>query len=126
MLSSTFLHSALIAATQAIDVDVAVVGGGGSGGYAAVQLRETYGKKIVVIEKQKQLLRKLCDLLMAEKLTYCRVAMRSHGTIQSLERRTTMALMRLRTSPSQLTSSDNSKFQSDHSSLYQQRNYTLI
>ncbi|RBQ80799.1 hypothetical protein FVER14953_09874 [Fusarium verticillioides] len=46
MLSSTFLHSALIAATQAIDVDVAVVGGGGSGGYAAVQLRETYGKKI--------------------------------------------------------------------------------
>ncbi|KAF5568749.1 amine oxidase [Fusarium napiforme] len=42
-------------ATQAIAVDVAIVGGGGSGGYAAVQLRENYGKKIVVIEKQKKL-----------------------------------------------------------------------
>ncbi|KAF5704522.1 hypothetical protein FGLOB1_8509 [Fusarium globosum] len=55
ILSSTLFFSALIAVAQAIDVDVAVVGGGGSGGYAAVQLRENYGKKIVVIEKQKQL-----------------------------------------------------------------------
>ncbi|KAF4454223.1 hypothetical protein F53441_3223 [Fusarium austroafricanum] len=47
--------SALVAAAQAIDVDVAIVGGGGSGGYAAVRLRENYGKKIVVVEKQKQL-----------------------------------------------------------------------
>ncbi|TVY69085.1 Beta-cyclopiazonate dehydrogenase [Fusarium oxysporum f. sp. cubense] len=55
MVSSKLLFLAVIAAVQAIDVDVAVVGGGGSGGYAAVQLRENYGKKIVVIEKQKQL-----------------------------------------------------------------------
>ncbi|EWY80720.1 hypothetical protein FOYG_16648 [Fusarium oxysporum NRRL 32931] len=55
MVSSKLLFLAVIAAVQAIDVDVAVVGGGGSGGYAAVQLRQNYGKKIVVIEKQKQL-----------------------------------------------------------------------
>lgn len=66
MLSSTLLFPALIAVAQAIDVDVAVVGGGGSGGYAAVQLRENYGKKIVVIEKQKQLVRTLRDILVAD------------------------------------------------------------
>lgn len=65
MISSALLLSAFIAAAQAIDVDVAVVGGGGSGGYAAVQLRENYGQKIVVIEKQKQLVHKMGDLLMA-------------------------------------------------------------
>lgn len=124
MLSSLLLSAFIATAAQAIDVDVAVVGGGGSGGYAAVQLRENYGKKIVVIEKQTQLVCKLSDFSMAEKLTYRRAATHSHGTIQSREKRTTMALMRSRTSPSQLTSSDNSKFPSDHSSLYQQGNYT--
>ncbi|KAG5803978.1 hypothetical protein H9Q74_011674 [Fusarium xylarioides] len=50
-----FLQTALLGGYCCIDVDVAVVGGGGSGGYAAVKLRENYGKKIVVIEKQNQL-----------------------------------------------------------------------
>ncbi|KAF5649995.1 amine oxidase [Fusarium sp. NRRL 52700] len=55
MVSAKFLLLAVVAIAGAIDVDVAVVGGGGSGGYAAVQLRENYDKKIVVIEKQSQL-----------------------------------------------------------------------
>ncbi|KAF4333868.1 amine oxidase [Fusarium beomiforme] len=55
MVSLKLALCALNAAAQAIDVDVAVIGGGGSGGYAAVQLREKYGKKIVVVEKQDKL-----------------------------------------------------------------------
>src|SRR6478735_626626 len=117
MVSSKLLFLAVIAAVQAIDVDVAVVGGGGSGGYAAVQLRENYGKKIVVIEKQKQLVRRIHNLLMEERLTYRRAATHSLGTIQSRERCTTMASTPSRISPSQLTSSNNSKFPLGQSSL---------
>lgn len=117
MVSSKILFLAVIAAVQAIDVDVAVVGGGGSGGYAAVQLRENHGKKIVVIEKQKQLVRRIHNLLMEERLTYRRVATHSLGTIQSRERRTTMASTPSRISPSQLTSSNNSKFPLGQSNL---------
>ncbi|POS75447.1 hypothetical protein DHEL01_v206152 [Diaporthe helianthi] len=42
-------------ANAAIDIDIAVIGGGGSGAYAAVRLREDFGKKIVVVEKQNRL-----------------------------------------------------------------------
>ncbi|KAF5020252.1 hypothetical protein F66182_7730 [Fusarium sp. NRRL 66182] len=45
----------LAAAAEVIDVDVAVIGGGGSGAYAAVKLRENFGKRIAVIEKRNQL-----------------------------------------------------------------------
>lgn len=44
-------------ANAAIDIDIAVIGGGGSGAYAAVRLREDFGKKIVVVEKQNRLVR---------------------------------------------------------------------
>ncbi|KAF4333199.1 amine oxidase [Fusarium beomiforme] len=37
------------------EVDVCIVGGGATGAYAAVRLREDYGKKVVVIEKQNRL-----------------------------------------------------------------------
>lgn len=40
---------------ETIDVDVAIIGGGATGAYAAVRLREDYGKKVVVIEKQNRL-----------------------------------------------------------------------
>lgn len=41
----------------AIDIDVAIIGGGASGAYAAVRLREDFGKNIVVVEKQDRLVK---------------------------------------------------------------------
>ncbi|KAF4965421.1 hypothetical protein FSARC_6772 [Fusarium sarcochroum] len=38
-----------------IEVDVAIVGGGATGAYAAVRLREDYGKSVLVIEKEDRL-----------------------------------------------------------------------
>lgn len=38
-----------------LNVDVAVVGGGASGAYAAVRLKEDYNKTVVLIEKEKRL-----------------------------------------------------------------------
>lgn len=35
--------------------DVAVIGGGASGAYAAVRLRDDYGKSIALVEKEDQL-----------------------------------------------------------------------
>ncbi|KAK2603653.1 hypothetical protein QQS21_004126 [Conoideocrella luteorostrata] len=40
---------------QPIEVDVAIVGGGATGAYAAVRLREDYKKSVLVIEKTKRL-----------------------------------------------------------------------
>lgn len=40
---------------ETIEVDVCIVGGGATGAYAAVRLREDYGKKVVVIEKENKL-----------------------------------------------------------------------
>ncbi|KAF5645818.1 amine oxidase [Fusarium tjaetaba] len=40
---------------ETIEVDVAIVGGGATGAYAAVRLREDYKKKVVVIEKANRL-----------------------------------------------------------------------
>lgn len=37
------------------EVDVAIVGGGATGAYAAVRLREDYKKSVLVIEKQNRL-----------------------------------------------------------------------
>ncbi|KAH7207821.1 uncharacterized protein BKA55DRAFT_657506 [Fusarium redolens] len=49
-------HGALATPKQdTLEVDVAIVGGGATGAYAAVRLREDYGKKVVVIEKQNRL-----------------------------------------------------------------------
>ncbi|KAG8167821.1 hypothetical protein KVR01_003510 [Diaporthe batatas] len=42
-------------ANSAIDTDVVIVGAGGSGTYAAVLLREDFGQRIVVVEKQNRL-----------------------------------------------------------------------
>lgn len=44
-------------ANAAIDTDIAIIGGGGSGAYAAVRLREDFGKKIVVVEQENRLVR---------------------------------------------------------------------
>lgn len=43
------------AATETIDVDVAIIGGGATGAYAAVRLRDDYQKKVLVIEKANRL-----------------------------------------------------------------------
>ena len=48
---------AVLGANAAMDTDIAIIGGGGSGTYAAVRLREDFGKKIVVVEKQNRLVR---------------------------------------------------------------------
>lgn len=48
---------AMLGANAAIDTDIAIIGGGGSGAYAAVRLREDFGKNIVVVEKQNRLVR---------------------------------------------------------------------
>lgn len=48
---------AVLGANAAIDTDIAIIGGGGSGAYAAVRLREDFGKNIVVVEKQNRLVR---------------------------------------------------------------------
>jgi hypothetical protein len=63
------------------------------------------------------LVRRIHSLLMEERLTYRRVATPSLGTTQSRERRTTMASTPSRISPSQLTSSNNSKFPLGQSNL---------
>jgi hypothetical protein len=44
-------------ATSELNVDVAIVGAGASGGYAAVRLKEDFGKTIAVIEKGAALVR---------------------------------------------------------------------
>ncbi|KAJ9419690.1 hypothetical protein FOXG_19613 [Fusarium oxysporum f. sp. lycopersici 4287] len=38
-----------------LEVDVCIIGGGATGAYAAVRLREDYGKEVVVVEKQNRL-----------------------------------------------------------------------
>jgi hypothetical protein len=43
------------AANDVIVKDVAIIGGGASGSHAAVRLREDFGKTLVVVEKQNQL-----------------------------------------------------------------------
>ncbi|KAM7184068.1 beta-cyclopiazonate dehydrogenase [Rhypophila sp. PSN 637] len=58
--SSAFLPalSALLPesiATSVVHKDVAIVGGGASGSYAAIRLKEDYGKSIVLIEKEEAL-----------------------------------------------------------------------
>jgi ribulose 1,5-bisphosphate synthetase/thiazole synthase len=41
-----------------LEKDVAIIGGGGSGAYSAVRLREDLGLSVVVIEKQDKLVRR--------------------------------------------------------------------
>lgn len=55
---SVFLYAALAGAgayAQADEVDVLVVGGGATGAYAAVRLREDYNKTVLVVEKANRL-----------------------------------------------------------------------
>jgi ribulose 1,5-bisphosphate synthetase/thiazole synthase len=64
-LSSLCLAAASLAAASpnacsTLNVDVAVVGGGASGAYAAVRLKEDYNKKVVLIEKEKRLVSYPC------------------------------------------------------------------
>jgi len=42
-------------ATSIITKDVAIIGGGASGAYAAIRLKEDFGKSIVLIEKEAEL-----------------------------------------------------------------------
>lgn len=44
-------------ASNTINVDVAIVGAGASGAYAAIRLKEDFGKTIAVIEKAEALVR---------------------------------------------------------------------
>jgi heterodisulfide reductase subunit A-like polyferredoxin len=45
-----------------VDVDVAILGGGASGTYAAVRLREDYGKSIILVEPEAVLVGILIDI----------------------------------------------------------------
>lgn len=56
--NSVLLCAALAGAgayAQADEVDVLVVGGGATGAYAAVRLREDYNKTVLVVEKANRL-----------------------------------------------------------------------
>ncbi|RGP64225.1 amine oxidase [Fusarium sporotrichioides] len=53
----TYLTGAALAKPKPVhhEVDVAIIGGGATGAYAAVRLREDYGKSVLVIEKENKL-----------------------------------------------------------------------
>lgn len=51
------LSGALAQSSDPLDVDVAIIGGGATGAYAAVRLREDFNKTVVVIEKANRLVR---------------------------------------------------------------------
>ena len=52
-----------VAPQDVIHKDVVIIGGGASGTYAAVRLREDYNKSIVVVEKDDHLVHALSRLL---------------------------------------------------------------
>jgi hypothetical protein len=47
--------------------DVAVIGGGASGSYAAIRLKEDFKKSVVVIEKAKKMVRPLASWSLHRK-----------------------------------------------------------
>ena len=47
--------SALTEKVETIHKDVAIIGGGASGSYSAVRLREDFGVSVVIIEKDEML-----------------------------------------------------------------------
>ena len=55
--ATTTINDATFAPTDTITKDVAIIGGGASGTYAAVRLREDYNKSIVLIETENRLVR---------------------------------------------------------------------
>lgn len=76
---SILLHSSVVAsaitleraADSIIERDVVIIGGGASGAHAAVRLREDFGKSVVIVEKQENLvhIRSLHFLLRNERQT---------------------------------------------------------
>lgn len=52
LVSATITVAAAYDPSDAVHKDVLIVGGGASGAYAAVRLREDFGKSIVLIEKE--------------------------------------------------------------------------
>jgi ribulose 1,5-bisphosphate synthetase/thiazole synthase len=56
-LSAASVHEAAFAPENIISKDVVIIGGGSSGTYGAVRLREDYNKSIVVVEKDDHLVR---------------------------------------------------------------------
>jgi hypothetical protein len=42
---------------QILETDIVIAGGGASGSHAAVRLREDFGKRILVVEKQGRMVR---------------------------------------------------------------------
>ena len=79
-----------IASAATIQKDVVIIGGGASGAYAAVRLKEDYGKSILLVEKQDILVSWSKPSLRAE--TYSnRADMSTHSMILPLAFRTTMA-----------------------------------
>jgi NADPH-dependent glutamate synthase beta subunit-like oxidoreductase len=53
---------------EIITRDVAIIGGGASGSYAAVRLREDYKKSIVVVEKAGRLVCHICNPDVKERI----------------------------------------------------------
>jgi ribulose 1,5-bisphosphate synthetase/thiazole synthase len=51
-----------------VNTDVAILGGGASGTYAAVRLREDYGKKVLLIEMEAVLVGFLIDIASGQNI----------------------------------------------------------
>lgn len=49
--------------------DVVIIGGGASGAYAGVRLRNDFGKSVAIVEMQDRLVRKATQLLRIERLS---------------------------------------------------------
>lgn len=59
--------TALAQSADPLDVDVCIVGGGATGAYAAVRLREDFNKTVVVIEKADRLVRKPSTFMVEDQ-----------------------------------------------------------
>ena len=56
-ISAHGIHEATFAAQDVITKDVVIIGGGSSGTYGAVRLREDYNVSVIVVEKDDHLVR---------------------------------------------------------------------
>jgi heterodisulfide reductase subunit A-like polyferredoxin len=68
LLDPTLVTAAILskdAAIKTIEKDVVIIGGGASGAHAAVRLREDFGKSVIIVEKQNNLVRRYIEVTRA-------------------------------------------------------------